>query len=200
MIYRIVQIDTNIIHSQCVCVNNMCQSILHVKTIWAESTTIQLPEWNNVHIDMQESQQNDSKQLDWYAPWPWTRIFKTKKQTGSISVVLETGKTQASRKWTSIHQAYKHAINRGQFGNSWSHPVSPIHIWFHLMEGSFQRCGLRNARPMQPRRHRKNDQQSEPVSSPKPGSGCCQTDCGPPTFKDFLLELEKRICMKSKES
>ena len=36
----------------------------------SRSTTIQLPEWNNVHIDMQESQQNDSKQLDWYAPWP----------------------------------------------------------------------------------------------------------------------------------
>ena len=98
----------------------------------SRSTTIQLPEWNNVHIDMQESQQNNSKQLDWYAPWPWTRIFKTKKQTGSISVVLETGKTQASRKWRSIHQAYKHAINQGEFGNSWSQHVSPIHIWFRL--------------------------------------------------------------------
>ena len=71
---------------------------------------------------MQESQQNDSKQLGWYALWPWTRIFKTKKQTGSISVVLETGK----RRLQKNEQTYKRAISRGQLANLWSHHVSPI--------------------------------------------------------------------------
>lgn len=98
--------------------------------------------------------------------------------------------------WSWKQATYKHAI-RGQLGNSWSHPCFTD---TSLVSWSFQRCGLHNARPMQPRRHRKNDQQSEPVSSPKPGSGCCQTDCGPPTFKDFLVGTGYRIYMKFRES
>ena len=154
---------------------------------------------------MQESQQNDSKQLDWYAPSHGLERGSSKPKSKRDRLVWSwnhTGKTQASRKWTSIHQAYKHAINRGQLANSWSQHVSPIHIWFHLMERSFQRCGLHNARPMQPRRHRKNDQQSEPASSPKPGSRYAAKQTAP-TFKDFVVGTGYRnygICMKFRES
>lgn len=109
---------------------------------------------------------------------------------------LERGSSKPKSKrdrlvWSWKQATYKHALNRGQFGNSWSHHVSPIHIWFHLwFQGPFNDVVCVTQDPCN---HEGTERMTNKVSllqAPNLEVDAAKQTAGPQLSRILLLELD----------
>lgn len=182
MIYRIVQIHTNIIYSQCLSI--ICVKISYMSKQYGRKAPLSNFQNRTMYI---LTCKNPNRMIqNSLAGMPYG-LGRGSSKPKSKRDRLVWSWNQAKRSLQETEQTYTHAINRGQLANSWSHHVSPIHIWFH---GPFNDVVCITQDPCN---HEGTERMTNKVSlfqAPNLEADAAKQTAGPQLSRILLLELD----------